>query len=240
MIRSIRFEVRPLRGTKEHKRNIKSLHLEAFSYYGTMLKIYLARHGQNEDNANGVLNGHRDLPLTEIGIGQAREVAKKIKDAGLKFDNILSSPLSRALVTAEIISEANNLPQPRAMPELIERDFGIMTGKSQSSIEDLCGPDIIKTETITYFLSPEGAETFPDLLERAKRLLHRIEHEYKDGSILLVTHGDFGKMIYAQYYGLDWKDVLTLFHFGNSELLLLSSDSEAGEAHVFTILQHNT
>ena len=32
-----------------------------------MLKIYIARHGQNEDNANGILNGHRDLPLTDIG-----------------------------------------------------------------------------------------------------------------------------------------------------------------------------
>ncbi len=205
-----------------------------------MLKIYLARHGQNEDNANGVLNGHRDLPLTEIGMAQAREVAQKIKEAGLRFDVVLSSPLRRASVTAEIISEVNNFPQPKVVPGLIERDFGIMSGKLQSSIEDLCAPDIIKTETVTYFLSPQGAETFPDLLERAKRLLSKIEKEYKDGSILLVTHGDFGKMIYAQYYGLDWKDVLTLFHFGNSELLLLSPDSEAGEAHVFTILQHNT
>lgn len=205
-----------------------------------MLKIYLVRHGQNEDNANGILNGHRDLPLTEIGIAQAREVAEKIKDAGLKFDVVLSSPLSRAFVTAEIISEVNGLSWPKVMPELIERDFGVMSGKPQSSIEAVCAPDIIKTETVTYFLSPEGAETFPDLLERAKRLLDKIKEEYKDGSILLVTHGDVGKMIYAQYYGLDWRDVLTLFHFGNSELLLLSPDSEAGEAHVFTILQHNT
>ena len=68
-----------------------------------MLKIFLARHGQNEDNANGILNGHRDLPLTEIGIAQAHEVADKIKEAGLSFDVVLSSPLSRALKTAEII-----------------------------------------------------------------------------------------------------------------------------------------
>ncbi len=205
-----------------------------------MLKIYLARHGQNEDNANGILNGHRDLPLTSIGIEQAREVAEKIKEAGLKFDSILSSPLGRALKTAEIISAINNFPLPEVVPELIERDFGSMTGVEQSKVEALCAPDIIKTETVTYFLSPEGAETFPDLLVRAKKLLDELNTVYSDGSVLLVTHGDFGKMIYAQYYGLDWKDVLTMFHFGNSELLLLSPDSEAGEAHVFTILQHNT
>lgn len=56
-----------------------------------MLKIYLARHGQNEDNANGILNGHRDMPLTEVGIGQAHEVAEKIKESGLTFDVVLSS-----------------------------------------------------------------------------------------------------------------------------------------------------
>jgi len=205
-----------------------------------MLKIYLARHGQNEDNANGILNGHRDLPLTDIGIAQAHEVADKIKTTGLIFDSVLSSPLKRASKTAEIIADANGLPKPIVVNELIERDFGKMTGLEQSRIEELCAPDIIKTDTVTYFLSPEGAETFPDLLRRAETLLNKIVEEHKDGSILLVTHGDFGKMIYAQYYDLDWKDVLTLFHFGNSELLLLSPDSTAGEAHVFKIIQHNT
>ncbi len=205
-----------------------------------MLRIYLARHGQNQDNANGILNGHRDLPLTALGEEQAYEVAQKIKAANLTFDVVLCSPLIRARRTAEIIAEVNDLPQPKTVDGLIERDFGSMTGVEQSRIEELCAPDIIKTETVTYFLSPEGAETFPDLLARASKLLHEVSNQYKDGSILLVTHGDFGKMIYAAYYGLDWKDVLTLFHFGNSELLLLSPDSSAGEAHVFTILQHNT
>lgn len=93
---------------------------------------------------------------------------------------------------------------------------------------------------ITYFLSPEGAETFPDLLARASALLQDLAEKYEDGSILLVTHGDFGKMIYASYYGLDWKNVLTLFHFGNSELLLLSQDSNPEDAHVFKIVQHNS
>lgn len=205
-----------------------------------MLKIFLARHGQDEDNANGILNGRRDLPLTEVGISQAYEVAEKIKEAGIDFDIVLSSPLSRALKTAEIISSVNHFSLPIVENELIERNFGVLSGSEQARIEERCAPDVIKTETVTYFLSPEGGETFPDLLKRARVLLDKLHHRYKDGSILLVTHGDFGKMIYAEYYALDWKDVLRLFHFGNSELLLLSPDSDAGEAHVFTILQHNT
>jgi broad specificity phosphatase PhoE len=211
-----------------------------FGIIKTMLRIYIARHGQNEDNANGVLNGHRDMPLTDIGRAQAQEIANKIKEAGLRFDHIFSSPLSRALDTAKTIAATINGPEPEILGKLIERDFGSMTGIKQSKIEELCAPNIIKTETITYFLSPEGAETFPDLLARAKKLLDKLQTQFTDGNILLVTHGDFGKMIYAYYYNLMWQDVLTLFHFGNSEMLLLSHDSEAGQAHVFTILQHNS
>lgn len=204
-----------------------------------MLKIYLARHGQNEDNANGILNGHRDLPLTRQGIEQAEEVAEKIAQAGLHFDHIYTSPLSRAHKTASIIAAKIHGPEPEVAELLIERDFGIMTGQEQSRITELCAPDIIQAELITYFLSPEGAETFPDLLKRGKELLDKLQTRHQDGSILLVTHGDFGKMVYAAYYDLSWRDVLTQFHFGNSELILLSPDSPADEAHVFTIEQHN-
>jgi len=205
-----------------------------------MLKIYLARHGQNRDNADGILNGHRDEPLTQKGIEQATEVANKILASGLRFDKILTSPLIRASVTADIIATAILGPTPIVEPKLVERNFGVMTGVEQSKIAELCAPDIIKTETITYFLGPEGAETFPDLLERAHQLLADLQKRYTDGNVLLVTHGDFGKMIYASYYDLHWREVLELFHFGNSELLLLSEDSQAGEAHVFEIQQHNT
>ncbi len=204
-----------------------------------MFKIYLARHGQNLDNANGILNGHRDEPLTDVGMKQAHEVAEKIKAANLTFDTIYSSPLKRAFETAQIISTELGQSTPIILPDLIERDFGSMTGQLASDIEQLCAPDIIKTETVTYFLSPTGAETFPQLISRAKRLLQSITDEHSDGNILLVTHGDFGKMIYAAYYDLDWMKVLTQFHFGNSELLLLSPDSKAENAHVFKIEQFN-
>jgi probable phosphoglycerate mutase len=204
-----------------------------------MLKIYLARHGQDQDNANGILNGRRNEPLTNVGIDQANQVARKIVDAGLHFDFVYSSPLKRAYKTAEIISQALALPVPLPLEDLIERDFGVMTGEQVRNIEKLCAPDIVKTATITYFLSPLNAETFPVLLERAQRLLTILTKKHHDGSLLLVTHGDIGKMIYAAYYALDWMNILTMFHFGNSEVLLLSPDSKPEEAHVFKIEQFN-
>ncbi len=204
-----------------------------------MLKIYLARHGQDKDNASGILNGRRDEPLSEKGIEQAKEVATKTKGSGIHFDHIYSSPLQRAYKTAEIIADTLGIAKPEVLPDLIERDFGIMTGKPQSTIRDVCAPDIMQTDTICYFLSPEGAETFPQLIERAKKVLNEIKAKHEDGNILLVTHGDFGKMIYTAYYNLNWKEVLKMFHFGNSELLELSEESGPEETHVFKIQQHN-
>lgn len=188
--------------------------------------IYLARHGQDEDNAKGILNGHRDTPLTKLGIEQSKKLAKEIKKLGIKFNKIYTSPLKRALQTAEIISSALGNEKSIILKDLIERDFGRMTGKPIKNIEALCSSDIIKTEFTVYFLSEDGAETFPQLFERAKQVLNTVEINYPKDNILLVTHGDLGKMIYAAYYQLAWQDVLKLFPFKNSELLVLSPNKK--------------
>lgn len=204
-----------------------------------MLKIYLTRHGQDRDNASGILNGRRDEPLTETGIRQAEETADRIKEIGLIFDRIYSSPLQRTMQTARIICDHLSLPEPMIMPGLIERDQGAMTGQQICDIERLCAPNILKTDSVTYFICADNAETFPEMKERGKKLLEEIKALHDDGSILLVTHGCFGKMLYAAYYDLDWIQTLKMFHFGNCEVLLLSEDSGPEETHVVKAQQHN-
>ncbi len=198
-----------------------------------MLKIYLTRHGQDVDNKNRVLNGREDKSLTDFGARQAHELAMTIKNNGLSFDCIYSSPLKRALETAKIISETIGGPSPLKEDLLIERDFGIISGKNIDDIESLCAPDILKTEKIIYCLKPKGAETFPDLFNRAEELLNKIKAQHKSGNILLVGHGDTGMMIYAKYFNLDWKDALKKIYFGNCDLLLLSPDSTAQNPFIF-------
>ena len=63
--------------------------------------IYVVRHGQDEDNAEGLLNGHRDRALTEQGRAQAALIAKRIKT--LNPDVVIASPLQRARITGETI-----------------------------------------------------------------------------------------------------------------------------------------
>jgi probable phosphoglycerate mutase len=201
------------------------------------VEIYIARHGQNKDNANGILNGHRDLPLTELGRQQARDLGLGIQETGIKIDCVHSSPLSRALETARIICGILGVDvEPAVIPDLIERDFGVMTGIPSSEIEARCSPNIIKTDTITYFLAPEGTETFPYLVERGKRVLEQVRVTQSEGSALLVCHGDIGKMVYVAATGKQWEDVLRNFHFGNGDLIEVGPNDEA---HKIKLPQHN-
>lgn len=201
------------------------------------VEIFLARHGQNEDNLNGILNGHRDLPLTDLGRQQANDLANGVAEIGLQVDAVYSSPLDRALETARIICKVLGIHKdPVIIPELIERDFGVMTGLPHTEIEPRCAPDIIKTDTVTYFLNPEGAETFPDLIKRGHKALERVRTMQEGGNALLVCHGDIGKMVYAAATGRKWEDVLRNFHFGNGDLIEVSPNDEA---HKIKLPQHN-
>ena len=170
-----------------------------------MTTIYIARHGQNEDNVRGILNGYRDLPLTDLGRQQARQLARHIKDRELVFDAVYASPLGRAFETAAIVAAALGLAEPIVHNDLIERDFGVMTGKPVADIEEICAPDIIKAENVTYFLHPDGAET--------------LARQHPDQTVLLACHGDIGKMIYAAATSTPWRQVLTDFYFGNTDII---------------------
>lgn len=184
-----------------------------------MLKIFLARHGQDTDNESSILNGRRDTKLTELGRKQASEAADKLIDKDIEI--VYSSPLKRAYETASIIAKRIGVNDVVEIDDLVERDFGVLTGKSISEITHYAN-NILKTDKVNYFLDAEGAEDFPTLLEREKKLLNKIFEKHKEGNILLVTHGDTGKMLQAAFYGWDWEKGLKEPYFANTEILELS------------------
>ena len=110
--------------------------------------VGVTRHGQDEDNVRGILNGHRNLPLTDLGRQQAQQLARRIRDRELVFDVVYASPLDRALETAAIVSTELGLAESIVHDDLIERNFGIMTGRPAADVEEMCAPDIIKTENV--------------------------------------------------------------------------------------------
>jgi len=154
--------------------------------------MYLVRHGQDEDNANRILNGRRDTSLTDLGKSQARDTALKLKN--FNIDVVYSSPLKRAYETARIITKEIGVDEIICDQHLIERDFGILTGKPFSGIEKYT-TKILEIDKVKYFLEVDGAESFPALYKRAEKILSEIRERHKNKSVLVVSHGDIGKMI---------------------------------------------
>ena len=88
-----------------------------------MSMIYIIRHGKTELNKANVLQGRSDYPLNEEGISQAKRAACGM--SGIDFSNVFSSPLKRAVQTAELVA-----PGIKAVIDerLIEMDYGPYEG----------------------------------------------------------------------------------------------------------------
>ncbi|NQD41453.1 histidine phosphatase family protein, partial [Glutamicibacter halophytocola] len=85
------------------------------------MKLGFVRHGQTQWNLEGRLQGSSDIPLNDTGRSQAREAVKVLGAGG--WDVIVSSPLSRARETAQIIAEGLGLELGPSYDLLIERDY---------------------------------------------------------------------------------------------------------------------
>lgn len=140
--------------------------------------IYIIRHGQTEMNKAGRLQGRRDVPLNESGEKQAEEAAGIL--SGIEFDHVFSSPLTRAVRTAEIVTGG---AEPVIDERLIEMDYGPFEGT------DLKDPPPEIIEFFSDFANnpaPEGMEQLSELVERAGDFLEEIRG--LSGNILLSTH----------------------------------------------------
>jgi broad specificity phosphatase PhoE len=99
--------------------------------------VYWVRHGENLANVSGQFSNRRiDLDLTEKGVLQARQVAEFLAAQAMGNGPVFSSPLLRAVQTAEII--AARLGRPiEVLEELREVDLGDLEGRSDAAAFDL-------------------------------------------------------------------------------------------------------
>ena len=89
-------------------------------------RIWLARHGETDENVAGRILGRRDPPLSETGVAQAEALAALLGDAGIAA--IWSSPLERARRTADVVGTALGI-EPVILDALIESDRGDWEGR---------------------------------------------------------------------------------------------------------------
>ncbi len=153
------------------------------------ITLHLVRHGETQENAEHILQGHLPGHLTPQGIDQAGRLRDKLRSTA--FDVMLCSDLQRCIDTASIINEAHRLPlQPLAL--LRERDWGIHTGCNIRSVAQGIDP---------------SAESVDAMFARAERFLQMLVEKYEGKTVLAVSHGLFGRVIQGAFYGKSIRDI---------------------------------
>jgi len=157
--------------------------------------LYLLRHGQTEWNSTGVFRGRKDIPLSEEGKVQAELSARALKDAGIK--KIYSSPLKRALETAEAVSKIIGI-EPVVLEGLTDLNFGLWEGQTLEWVKQN-----YKDEYYMYRNHPEncsipGGESLPECFNRVAKLIENIlsKNDIEKLPVLIVTHRVILKMAF--------------------------------------------
>ena len=149
--------------------------------------IYLTRHGQTEWNIERRLQGRGNSPLTEAGIERAKELRNRIKD--VEINCIYSSPIERALDTANIIKGEKNI-EVITDEGLMEMCFGDYEGRKTDEVmaeNPSWNIDLIMHGDIEL-CAPNG-ENLASVRARVAETMDRIIEENRGKSILIVTHG---------------------------------------------------
>ena len=149
--------------------------------------VCVARHGETDWNTAGILQGWLDVPINEQGRRQAHELAESFADAG--FSCVYSSPLSRSLETAEIITGRLRLPSPLRHDGLKERNFGAIQGIPKAELAEtnpVLLQQILRRNPACSF---EQGESMDDFANRVLDALRHIAEHHSGRRVLAITHG---------------------------------------------------
>jgi probable phosphoglycerate mutase len=152
--------------------------------------LYLARHGETAWSLSGQHTGLTDLPLTERGERNARNLGPRL--AGLTFAKVFTSPLQRATRTCELAGFAAAAEVDR---DLVEWDYGDYEGLRTAEIHDK------RPEWQLFRDGCPGGESPDQIGARADRVVSRVRAV--KGDVLIFSSGHFLRVLAARWLGLE-------------------------------------
>ena len=152
-------------------------------------RVYLVRHGETAWSLTGQHTGRTDIPLTDKGEGDARELAERLR--GVSFSRVFTSPRKRARRTCELAA-LNKVAEIE--PDLAEWDYGDYEGQRAGDIRK-GRPDW----NVFRDGCPNG-ESPAQVSKRADRLIARLR--MLEGDLAIFSHGHFGRALAARWIGL--------------------------------------
>ncbi len=159
------------------------------------IKIYLVRHGETEMNSEGKMRGRSEIPLDERGEREVDRAAQWLKGKGIR--TLLTSPVDRAMQTAQIVSQAIGVP---ALPDdrLASLNVGDLEGEDTVS-----GAETLKKMDEEEPDAPIGetGESFDEFNSRVKEALFEGLQASDAGPVAMVTHDSVISAIFRLLHG---------------------------------------
>jgi probable phosphoglycerate mutase len=200
-----------------------------------MTKFYFVRHAETEINKEKRFNGALvNSDITKQGRLDTIKLAENMR--AINFDAVYSSPILRALETAEIIiDKQSSMPKIEIREELKEINLGKWDGTIISSNKN-------HPEFYNYFNRPDQfnaemiqGESFYHLIDRGTKILKDIYDEYPTGNILIVSHGVILTVVMNYLLGVPLPEVRNRGTIDNSSLTIL----ETREGELYKIIDWN-
>ncbi|MFF1847510.1 histidine phosphatase family protein [Streptomyces sp. NPDC058217] len=185
-----------------------------------MGELILIRHGQTEWSLSGQHAGRTDVPLTDAGRAAAELLAPRLARRHLVA--VFSSPLSRALRTAELAG----LTGVRPDQDLMEWDYGGYEGLTAAQIQETRpGWDLWRDGVIPGDAAHPG-EQLQQVAVRTDAVLDRIRPLLGDGDVAVVAHGHLARVLAVRWLGLDASAGRLLGHPHPGTLSFLATEDE--------------
>lgn len=127
--------------------------------------IYLFRHGQTTYNRDKRFTGFHNPPLTNLGIEQAKTIAKKLKNE--KFQVAFYTPLKRSIQTLNIVLQYH--PECKILKEdkrVIERNYGALNGTTHEQFIKKYGEEVFNKVHRDFYTRPPKGESFANVEKR--------------------------------------------------------------------------
>jgi len=166
----------------------------------TSARVLLVNHGETEWTHEERFAGVRDVALSEDGRRQGEQLARRL--AGEPVAAVYTSPLRRAVTTAELIAEAHQLPM-KVVDSLREMDFGDWEGRTRG--------DVMGEHTVVYgawsrdpaTVRPPRGESGYDVETRAVAAIKELARAHQGETIVVVGHRTVNRIVLCQLLGIN-------------------------------------
>ena len=176
--------------------------------------LILVRHGQSKWNEKNLFTGWKDPGLTDLGVNEANNAGRLIKETEIIFDEMFTSNLGRAQKTGSIILDVLDQINVAIIKNeaLNERNYGSLAGLNKDDARKKWGEEQVHIWRRSFDIPPPDGESLKNTAERVLPYFNQqIMPKIIDGNnILIAAHGNSLRALIMQLDNISQEDIVKL------------------------------